>query len=127
MSGGGIGIDYSVFREQGALLKRTGGTASGPLPLAKSINEHGRNVKQGGSRRSAIYGSLNWQHGDATEWLYAKDWANIKVPGTDVSYAEAKKNNFDAPAPLDFTNVSLNYDNAWLSQIAGEEDRKSVV
>lgn len=121
MSGGGIGIDYSVFREKGALLKRTGGVASGPLPLACSVNEIGRNVRQGGSRRSAIYGSLNWRHGDAKEWLYAKDWANMVIPGTTTTFAEAKKNNFDASAPLDFTNISLNYDNQLLSEILGYE------
>lgn len=119
MSGGGIGVDYSVFRAEGELLRRTGGVASGPLPLAFSINEHGRNVKQGGSRRSAIYGSLNWRHGDAKKWLKIKDWANTLIPGTNVTYAEAKKNNFDAAAPLDFTNISLNYDNAFLSDLLG--------
>src|SRR6185503_12996704 len=39
MSGGGIGIDYSNLRPFGALLKRTGGTSSGPLPLLKIVNE----------------------------------------------------------------------------------------
>jgi ribonucleoside-diphosphate reductase alpha chain len=119
MSGGGIGIDYSVFRERGALLHRTGGTASGPIPLASSVNEHGRNVRQGGSRRSAIYASLNWQHGDAREWLTVKDWANNLVPGTNITYAEAKMNDFDAAAPLDFTNISLNYDNKFLATVLG--------
>ena len=54
MTGGGIGIDYSVFRSEGTHLKRTGGKASGPIPLMHSVNETGRNVMQGGSRRSAI-------------------------------------------------------------------------
>ena len=31
MTGGGIGIDYSVYRGAGATLKGTGGTASGPI------------------------------------------------------------------------------------------------
>lgn len=100
------------------------GLSDGPVVQTYDISVADRNEFVANGllvHNSAIYGSLNWQHGDATEWLYAKDWANIKVPGTDVSYAEAKKNNFDAPAPLDFTNISLNYDNAWLSQIAGEE------
>ncbi len=57
MVGGGIGGDYSVLREKGAALSRTGGQASGPLPLMDAVNEIGRNVKQGGSRRSAIYAS----------------------------------------------------------------------
>lgn len=118
MSGAGVGVDYSVFRERGALLRRTGGTASGPLPLAHSINEMGRGVQQGGSRRSAIYGSLNWQHPDAPEWLKVKDWANATIPGTSISFSEAKRNDFDAKAPLDFTNISLNYDNKFLSEIS---------
>lgn len=117
MSGGGIGIDYTVFREKGALLGRTGGTASGPLPLAMSINEIGRNVKQGGSRRSAIYGSLNWKHPDAEDWLMAKDWANLKIAGTDTTFAQAKMADFDAHAPLDMTNISLNYDDSFISDI----------
>ena len=70
MTGGGIGIDYSRLRPSGAALQRTGGTASGPLPLMYSINEIGRNVMQGGSRRSAIYASLNWKHDDITEFLH---------------------------------------------------------
>lgn len=117
MSGGGIGVDYSILRERHALLRRTGGVASGPVPLAEAVNEYGRRVKQGGSRRSAIYASLNWQHGDADEWMYAKDWENMFIPGTDVTYAEGKHNNFDASAPLDFTNMSFNYDNAYLRSL----------
>ena len=33
MTGGGIGIDYSRLRASGKALSRTGGTASGPIPL----------------------------------------------------------------------------------------------
>ena len=55
MTGGGIGVDYSVYRERGRVLNGTGGTASGPVPKAAMINEIGRRVMQGGSRRSAIY------------------------------------------------------------------------
>ena len=55
MTGGGIGVDISVCRPSGRILKRTGGISSGPLPLLYTINEVGRNVMQGGSRRSAMY------------------------------------------------------------------------
>lgn len=117
MSGGGIGIDYSVFRPSGSPLGRTGGIASGPIPLMQSINEIGRNVMQGGSRRSAIYASLNWRHGDAREFLRIKNWHDMEVvPG--VSLADAKSNNFNHYAPLDMTNISLNYDNAFLDRLA---------
>jgi ribonucleoside-diphosphate reductase alpha chain len=116
MSGGGIGVDYSVFRPSGATLGRTGGKASGPIPLMHSINEIGRNVMQGGSRRSAIYASLNWQHGDARSFLTMKDWHNMKL-NDDFTVKQAKEYNFNAYAPLDMTNVSLNYDNAFLDRV----------
>jgi ribonucleoside-diphosphate reductase alpha chain len=116
MSGGGIGVDYSVFRPAGSPLGRTGGQASGPIPLMHSVNEIGRNVMQGGSRRSAIYASLNWQHGDARSFLTMKNWDDMKV-GPDWTIAQTKEFDFNAYAPLDMTNVSLNYDNAFLDRI----------
>lgn len=116
ISGGGIGIDYSVYRPRGAYLRRTGGTASGPVPKMEMTNEIGRRVMQGGSRRSAIYASLDWDHADAPELLHAKDWDSIRIPGTDKTLADAKLADFNWPAPLDYTNVSLNYNNAWLCE-----------
>lgn len=114
MNGGGIGVDYSIFRPSGQILKRTGGTASGPIPLMHSINEVGRNVMQGGSRRSAIYASLNWQHGDAGRFLTMKNWHDMPITD-NLSVWDAKQANFNYPAPLDMTNVSLNYDDDWLN------------
>ena len=116
MSGGGIGADYSVFRPKGSPLGRTGGTASGPIPLMRSLNEVGRNVMQGGSRRSAIYASLNWRHGDAREFLTIKNWDEQYIV-EGKTYADSKEFDFNAHAPLDMTNISLNYDNAFLDRI----------
>ena len=118
MSGGGIGADYSIFRPAGSPLGRTGGTASGPIPLMHTINGIGRGVMQGGSRRSAIYASLNWQHGDVNEFLSAKDWENTG-PAPGITYKQLKEANYNADAPLDMTNISLNYDNAFLEQLYG--------
>lgn len=106
MTGGGIGIDYSRLRPAGKALERTGGTASGPLPLMYAINEIGRNVMQGGSRRSAIYASLTWQHEDVGAFLKAKNW--------DSDVKALKERSFNFPAPLDMTNISVNYDDASL-------------
>ena len=99
MTGGGIGVDISKARPSGRRLVRTGGVASGPIPLLSTLNEVGRNVMQGGSRRSALYGSMNWQHEDANDFLKVKNWHDISVGGTN--YAELKKADFNAPAPLD--------------------------
>lgn len=115
MTGGGIGIDYSILRPSGRVLSRTGGRASGPLPLMYTINEVGRNVMQGGSRRSAIYASLNWQHEDIPLFLKAKDWDNkiVKniIPEAEfLTLGDLKKADFNFPCPLDMTNISVNYD-----------------
>jgi len=116
MTGGGIGIDYSILRASGKTLSRTGGKSSGPLPLMSAINEIGRNVMQGGSRRSAIYASLSWQHEDTPDFLRIKNWHDqpvgraIKADGTPYTVGDAKQEDFNFPAPLDMTNISVNYD-----------------
>jgi len=122
MTGGGIGIDYSVYRESGSPLSKTGGTASGPIAKMKMINEIGRFVMQGGARRSAIYASLNWRHGDAEEFLHVKDWNQMSIPGkfedgTPITIGALKEKDFNFWAPLDMTNISLNYDNAFLEEV----------
>jgi ribonucleoside-diphosphate reductase alpha chain len=82
-----------------------------------SINEIGRNVMQGGSRRSAIYASLNWKHEDIPLFLKAKNWSPI--------IRKLKEEDFNFPAPLDMTNISVNYDDNWLysgSALSSEEE-----
>jgi ribonucleoside-diphosphate reductase alpha chain len=133
MTGGGIGIDYSVIRPSGRLLGRTGGKASGPIPLMHTINEVGRNVMQGGSRRSAIYASLNWQHEDAQDFLKVKNWHDKKIGDAtkriaglgaqDYTLWDAKQADFNFPAPLDMTNISLNYDNSFLGTMRCVDDK----
>lgn len=113
MTGGGIGVDYSIYREAGRVLNGTGGQASGPIPKMRMINEIGRNVMQGGTRRSAIYASLNWKHKDIDAFLAAKNWHDMPVPGTKLTLADLKAIDFNWPAPLDYTNISVNYDTDW--------------
>ena len=114
LTGGGIGVDYSVYRDSKQTIRRTGGAASGPLPKMYMVNEIGRNVRQGGSRRSAIYASLNWKHGDIDWFLRAKDWHDQPVRGTDKTIWDLKNADFNYHAPLDMTNISVNYDTEWL-------------
>lgn len=125
MTGGGIGNNYDIYRSKGSLIKRTGGVASGPISKMKMINEIGREVMQGGSRRSAIYASLNWKHNDAGEFLHCKDWYSMPISGAydekgnNLTIGQLKEKDFNYPAPLDMTNISLNYDNLFLEEIYG--------
>lgn len=98
-TGAGIGIDYSEVRPSGSPIKRTGGEASGPLALMQMVNEIGRGVMQGGSRRSAIWAGLNWSHGDVEKFIRCKDWPD--------ALRTIKKTDFNFPAPMEFTNISI--------------------
>jgi len=114
MTGGGIGVDYSAYRQEGQTLKGTGGVSSGPIPKMQMINEIGRHVMQGGSRRSAVYASLNWKHPDIDKFLIAKNWFDMPVGSTGKTIFDIKQDDFNFPAPLDMTNISVNYDTEWL-------------
>lgn len=99
MTGAGIGVDYSAVREEGALIRKTGGTASGPISLMNMVNESGRYIMQGGSRRSAIWAGLNWDHPDVMKFIGAKDWS--------PEVRKLKEKDFNFPANLDMTNISV--------------------
>mgnify|MGYP003132437108 FL=1 len=114
MTGGGIGVDYSIYRASGRILGGSGGEASGPVPKMQMINSIGANVMQGGSRRSAIYASLNWKHNDIPSFLVAKNWGDMPVGTTGFTFKDIKEQDFNFRAPLDMTNISINYDTEWL-------------
>jgi ribonucleoside-diphosphate reductase alpha chain len=107
MTGAGIGIDYSDVRPDGSPINKTGGLASGPISLMQMINECGRHIMQGGSRRSAIWAGLKWNHPDCPTFIRAKDWS-------DVIRAEKEK-DFNFPAPLDMTNISVILDDEFFT------------
>lgn len=57
-TGAGLGVDYSDLRPEGKLIRKTGGTATGPIHLMRMTNEVGRGIMAGGSRRCLPKGSL---------------------------------------------------------------------
>ncbi len=107
MTGAGIGVVYSGLREEGAIIRRTGGRSSGPIPKMNIINEIGRRVMQGGSRRSAIWAGLHWNHPDIHKFIVEKDWSE------DIKRLKEKDYNFSAP--LDMTNISVILDDEFFA------------
>jgi ribonucleoside-diphosphate reductase alpha chain len=114
MSGAGIGIDYSGLRHEGAVIRRTGGLATGPIALMQMVNECGRGIMQGGSRRSAIWAGLKWNHPDAYKLIHTKNWSE------EIKALKAKDFNF--PATLDQTNVSIQLDDRFFKAYHNAED-----
>jgi ribonucleoside-diphosphate reductase alpha chain len=90
------------------------------------IDSIGREVMQGGSRRSAIYASLRHSHGDIDEFLVAKNWQDMPVAGTDKTMFDLKMADFNFKCPLDSTNISVNYDTEWLTNYWATGDVGSV-
>jgi ribonucleoside-diphosphate reductase alpha chain len=107
MTGAGIGIDYSKVRHENAPIRRTGGKATGPLSLMRMVNECGRGIMQGGSRRSAIWAGLRWNHPDAHKFVHVKDWSR--------EVRRLKDADFNFPATLDGTNVSVILDDEFFA------------
>lgn len=102
MTGAGIGVDYSDIRAEGKPIRKTGGVATGPIALAQMLNECGRGIMQGGSRRSAIWAGLNWKHADIQKFITLKNWSQ------DVR--KLKEKDFNFPAAMDGTNISVQLD-----------------
>jgi ribonucleoside-diphosphate reductase alpha chain len=83
----------------------------------KIVNEIGRNVMQGGSRRSAIWAGLAWHHGDALAFARIKDW--------DEETRERKSRDFNHTAPMDMTNVSVLLDDDFFAAMADQDWEKT--
>lgn len=98
-TGGGVGVDYSDIRPAGAPIRRTGGIASGPIALMHMVNECGRYIQQGGSRRSAIIALLRWDHPDIEDFIHLKDWSDELVA--------LKDQDLTHPLPMELTNISV--------------------
>jgi ribonucleoside-diphosphate reductase alpha chain len=113
MTGAGIGIDYSQVRPSGALIKKTGGVASGPIALMKIINEIGRGVMQGGSRRSAIWAGLSWKHGDIFDFIRIKDWSENE--------RKLKDEDFNFKLEMEYTNISVILDDEFFEAFEQED------
>lgn len=99
MVGGGIGVVYSDLRPEGSLIKGMGGTSTGPLALMRMVNESGRYIMQGGSRRSAIWAGLHWNHADVFKFIQVKTHPAL--------WQETKNKDFEFPMPMEGTNVSV--------------------
>lgn len=101
-SGGGIGYFIGKMRHKGAIVKTTGGQASGPLSFLSIYNKVSNEIRQGGRRRGASLATLQYNHPDIMEFI------NSKREGGELS-------NF---------NISVRVDDAFMQAVLddGEYD-----
>lgn len=113
MTGAGIGIVYSDIRAEGKPIRKTGGMATGPIALMQMVNEVGRGIMQGGSRRSAIWAGLHWNHPDVLRFISIKNWS--------PEVRAMKEKDYNSPAPLDGTNISVILDDDFFKAFNDEK------
>lgn len=99
-AGGGTGFNFSVLREEGSPINSTGGTSSGVMSFMSLFNENGETVKQGGRRRSANMGVLNYDHPEIMKFIQYKN-------------DETKLNNF---------NISVLVDDVFMQKAINDEE-----
>lgn len=116
MTGAGIGVEYSDIRSEGADIRKTGGRATGPIALMQMLNECGRGIMQGGSRRSAIWAGLRWDHPDIHKFIHIKNWSD--------AVKQLKKEDFNFPATLDCTNISVGVNDEFFEAYEDNEHAK---
>ena len=119
MTGAGIGVVYSNLRAKGKLIRRSGGQSTGPLSLMQMVNEAGRGIMQGGSRRSAIWAGLHWNHPDIHDFITIKNWSQ--------EVRDMKAKDFSFPATLDGTNISVILDDDFFEAFHDEKNEQHAM
>jgi ribonucleoside-diphosphate reductase alpha chain len=97
-SGGGTGFNFSHLRPRSDRISTTFGSSSGPVSFIKVFDASTNAVNQGGFRRGANMGILNYTHPDIFEFVGEKannhtlTNFNLSV-GVDAKYIEAVRSD----------------------------------
>ena len=70
-SGGGVGVNFSPLREKDSPISQ-GGTSSGALSFMGIFDNVVDTVKQGGKRRGALMGIMNYNHPEIFDFIKIK-------------------------------------------------------
>lgn len=78
------------------------------------VNEVARHVLAGGKRRSALWAGLPWNHKDIDQFITSKNWS--------TAVRALKEQDFNFPAPLDMTNISVCLNDEFFEKVHTDQD-----
>jgi ribonucleotide reductase alpha subunit len=86
---GGIGLHVSNIRAKGSLIRGTGGTSNGLVPMLRVFNNTARYVDQGGGKRNGSFAMyLEPWHADVEDFLeMKKNTGSEEARARDLFYA----------------------------------------
>jgi ribonucleoside-diphosphate reductase alpha chain len=103
-SGGGVGFSFSHIRPEGSLVKKSKGTASGPVSFLKVYDKAAEIIKQGGRRRGANIGVLRVDHPDIIEFIKLKSRDKIENFNLSVGITDKFMKALDTDGDFELIN-----------------------